>query len=100
MKNLEKFHCFSLHLLSSSNRIKRERAHRERISNERRRSLAENENKNRVGRQVSSPPSDPKYEFAFHTPQYSRRESADDTGRVKGIPSNIIHTKIFEYNRK
>lgn len=70
-----------------SNRIKRERAHRER--NEQRPNVTENEDKNRVGRQVSSPPTDPKYEFAFHTPEYSRRESADDTGRVKGYLSKV-----------
>lgn len=42
---------------------------------------------NRIERQAIplEPPSDPSYNFAFRTPEYSRREMADSIGRVRGI---------------
>lgn len=67
-----------------SNRIKRERALRERSSNDKRVNETESGDPKRVGRQVGPPHPASKYDFAFQTPEYSRRESADDTGRVKG----------------
>lgn len=38
----------------------------------------------RTERQANGPPPDPSYDFAFRTPEYQRRENADNLGRVRG----------------
>lgn len=52
--------------------------------NDLQRSARQTNDVQRGARQANEPPADPSYDFAFRTPEYQRRENADNLGRVRG----------------